>query len=69
MAFIVKDDNFSDVVMSSEFGDLDKPLLVEIIRKKLNPGKLQIETNYDKNIGEFSEKFLRGFPYVAVSRN
>lgn len=52
MAFIVKDENFSDVVMSSEFSDLDKPLLVEIIRKRLNPGKTTIEMNYDKNIGE-----------------
>lgn len=61
MAFIVKDDNFSDVVMSSEFGDLDKPLLVEIIRKKLNPGKLQIETNYDKNIGSTLEADMAVF--------
>lgn len=53
MQFIVKDENFSDVVMSSEFSDLDKPLLVEIIRKRLNPSKANTDANLEKNVGKF----------------
>jgi len=30
MQFIIKDENYPEVVMSSEFSDLDKSLLVEI---------------------------------------
>ena len=41
-----------DVVMSNEFSDLDKPLLVEIIRKKLNPSKIVTDNNLDKNVGK-----------------
>jgi len=51
MQFIIKEENFTDVVMSSEFSDLDKPLLVEIIRKRLYPSKLVIDTSYEGNIG------------------
>lgn len=51
MQFIIKDENFTDVVMSSEFSDLDKPLLVEIIRKRLHPSKLVMETSFESNTG------------------
>lgn len=53
MQFLVKEENFADIVMSNEFSDLDKPLLVEIIRKKLNPSKLAVDPNMDKNVGMY----------------
>ncbi len=37
--FIVKEDHFYEIVMSNEFSVLDKPLIVEIIRRRLNPSK------------------------------
>lgn len=51
LGFIVKEENFYEIVMSSEFVNLDKPLMVEIIRKRLNPGK-NIEIKYDKTGGK-----------------
>lgn len=51
LGFIVKEDNFYEIVMSSEFVNLEKPLMVEIIRKRLNPGK-NIEIRYDRAGGE-----------------
>uniref|UniRef100_A0A1A9WLC5 BTB domain-containing protein n=1 Tax=Glossina brevipalpis TaxID=37001 RepID=A0A1A9WLC5_9MUSC len=53
MQFIIKEENFTDVVMSNEFSDLDKPLLVEIIRKRLNPCKIVNEANLEKNVGKY----------------
>lgn len=38
--FIVKEENFNDIVMSDDFVTLDKPLMVEIIRKRVYPGRL-----------------------------
>ncbi|XP_055388552.1 leucine-zipper-like transcriptional regulator 1 homolog [Condylostylus longicornis] len=62
MAFIVKDENFHDVVMSSEFGDLDKSLLVEIIRKRLiNPNKSNLEVPFEKNAGTMLEMDMAVF--------
>jgi len=49
LGFIVKEDHFYDIVMSNEFVILEKPLMVEIIRKRLNPGKL---VKYDKTVGK-----------------
>ncbi|XP_043661203.1 leucine-zipper-like transcriptional regulator 1 homolog [Drosophila teissieri] len=61
MQFIIKEENFTEVVMSSEFSDLDKPLLVEIIRKRLHPSKLVIDTSYEGNIGTTLEIDLCAF--------
>ncbi|EDV99564.1 leucine-zipper-like transcriptional regulator 1 homolog [Drosophila grimshawi] len=61
MQFIIKEENFTEVVMSSEFSDLDKPLLVEIIRKRLHPSKLVIDTTYESNIGTTLEHDLSMF--------
>uniref|UniRef100_A0A1I8M2F2 BTB domain-containing protein n=1 Tax=Musca domestica TaxID=7370 RepID=A0A1I8M2F2_MUSDO len=62
MQFLVKEENFTDVVMSNEFSDLDKPLLVEIIRKKLSPGKLVVvDPNLDKNVGTTLESDMAVF--------
>lgn len=38
--FIVKEENFNDIVMSNDFVALDKPLMVEIIRKRVYPGRV-----------------------------
>lgn len=52
MGFIVKEDNFYEIVMSNEFVNLDKPLMVEIIRKRLiNPGRIT-EIKQDKTGGK-----------------
>lgn len=37
MKFIVKDANYSEVVMSPLFEDLAKPLMVEVIRRREQP--------------------------------
>lgn len=52
LQFIIKEENFNDIIMSNEFSDLDKSLLVEIIRKRLNPSKIVIETPVEKNVGK-----------------
>uniref|UniRef100_A0A1I8NYL6 BTB domain-containing protein n=1 Tax=Stomoxys calcitrans TaxID=35570 RepID=A0A1I8NYL6_STOCA len=62
MQFLVKEENFTDVVMSNEFSDLEKPLLVEIIRKKLSPNKLvATDSNADKNVGTTLESDMAVF--------
>ncbi|XP_037815863.1 leucine-zipper-like transcriptional regulator 1 homolog [Lucilia sericata] len=61
MHFLIKEENFTDVVMSNEFSDLDKPLLVEIIRKKLNPSKIVADPNMDKNVGTTLESDMAVF--------
>lgn len=40
MSFIVKDDNFNNIVMTNDFEALDKPLMVEIVRKRVYPGRM-----------------------------
>lgn len=60
LSFIVKDDNLYEIVMSTEFGNLDKPLMVEIIRKRLNPGKIT-EIKFDKIEGTTLEMDLAVF--------
>ncbi|XP_012940916.1 leucine-zipper-like transcriptional regulator 1 [Aplysia californica] len=37
LRFIVKEVNYNQIVMSKEFETLDKPLIVEIVRRKLEP--------------------------------
>lgn len=37
---IVREENFSEIVMSEDFVALDKPLMVEIIRKRVYPGRV-----------------------------
>lgn len=49
--FIVKEDFFNDIVMSSEFEKLEKSLIVEVIRKKLNPSKQLTDIKFDKSCG------------------
>lgn len=40
MSFIVKDDNYNNIVMTNDFEALDKPLMVEIVRKRVYPGRM-----------------------------
>ncbi|KAF2894638.1 hypothetical protein ILUMI_11536 [Ignelater luminosus] len=48
LRFIVKDPNYNAIVMSKEFENLDRGLMVEIIRRKQIPQpKVHIETNFD----------------------
>lgn len=49
----MKEENVYEIVMSNDFVNLEKPLMVEIIRKRLNPGKY-IEIKYDKTEGTSS---------------
>lgn len=39
LSYVVKEDNIHDIVMSAEFVDLCKPLMVELFRKRFNPGR------------------------------
>lgn len=57
MGFIVKEDNFYDIIMSNEFVNLDKPLMVEIIRKRLNPGRVP-DIKHDKTGGKYWQSLL-----------
>lgn len=59
--FIIKDDHYSDVVMSNEFSMLEKNLIVETVRRKLIPGKLASDMKYDKFIGTTLENDMAVF--------
>ncbi|GAB0088910.1 Leucine-zipper-like transcriptional regulator 1 homolog [Sergentomyia squamirostris] len=61
LGFIVKEDNFYDIVMSQDFSGLEKTLMVEVIRKRLNPGKTSIDMKIDKNIGTTLESDMAVF--------
>lgn len=55
LKYIVKDGNYKDIVMSSEFETLDKPLMVEIVREKQGPsGKLYERPCLDPGIASSS---------------
>lgn len=64
--YIVKEDHFYDIVMSNEFSALEKSLIVEIIRRRLNPSKqpngINNEiTKFDKTIGTTLENDMAVF--------
>lgn len=61
LTFIVKEDQFYDIVMSPEFATLEKPLIVEVIRKKLNPSKHLADIKFDKSIGTTLESDMAVF--------
>lgn len=61
LGFITKEDHFYDIVMSPEFAALEKPLIVEIIRKRLNPSKHSTDMKYDKTIGTSLENDMAVF--------
>ncbi len=63
LRFVVKESNYSTIVMSSEFETLDQPLMVEIIRRRQTPHvRSAIEPVYDFtgiNLEQDMEMFLR----------
>lgn len=61
LSFIVKDDNFPEIVMSQEFVALEKGLIVEIIRKRLNPGRPPADLRNDRAIGTTLESDMEIF--------
>lgn len=62
LSYIVKEDQYYEIVMSPEFVTLEKPLIVEIVRKRLNPGKnLSNNFHYDKTIGTTLETDMAAF--------
>lgn len=48
--FIVKEDHFFEIAMSHEFEELEKALIVQIIRRRLNPSKQPNGTNQSSRI-------------------
>ncbi|XP_060077840.1 leucine-zipper-like transcriptional regulator 1 [Ylistrum balloti] len=67
LRFIVKESNCNLIVMSKEFEDIDKPLMVEIIRRKLSQPTYvrmmpdsQPEHVYDQSLEKDLEMFLKG---------
>lgn len=61
LSYIVKEDQFYDIVMSPEFATLEKPLIVEVVRKKLNPSKQLTDIKFDKSIGTTLESDMAVF--------
>lgn len=61
LSFIVKEDNFQEIVMSPEFAALEKVLIVEIIRKRLNPGRPPTDLRNEKSIGTTLESDMEIF--------
>lgn len=61
LGFIVKEDHFDDIIMSNDFEALEKALIVEVIRKRSNPGKNTVDMKYDKTIGTTLENDMAIF--------
>lgn len=59
--FIVKDENFNEIVMSNDFVTLDKPLMVEIIRKRVYPGRVTDLSRTSKLTGTTLENDMENF--------
>lgn len=50
LKFIVKETNYTQIVMSKEFENLDKALMVEIIRRRQMPqARLLLEAPFDNS--------------------
>lgn len=61
---IVRDENFADIVMSDDFLELDKPLMVEIMRKRVYPGRVN-----DVRVSKLSGESLCFSALVASEEN
>ncbi|XP_026470846.1 leucine-zipper-like transcriptional regulator 1 [Ctenocephalides felis] len=62
LRFIVKECNFTQIVMSKEFDTLYQPLMVEIIRRKQMPQARNLpEMQYDISIGTTLEQDMALF--------
>lgn len=66
----MKESNCSDIVNSKEFESLDKPLMVEIIRRKLTPpphARLVAETHNEAVIStSHIKKFTSMYMYMYI---
>ncbi|XP_034941043.1 leucine-zipper-like transcriptional regulator 1 [Chelonus insularis] len=64
LSFVVKDSNYNQIVMSREFETLDRPLMVDIIRRRQVPQtrsySKQYETGTGTSLEQDMEKFLKG---------
>lgn len=55
LSFIVKENNYNHIVMSQEFENLDRPLMVEIIRRRQMPqAKNLAKYEYESGAGTYS---------------
>lgn len=61
LSFIVKEENFQEIVMSQEFTSLEKSLIVEIIRKRMNPCRPPADLRNDKAVGTTLESDMARF--------
>ncbi|CAK9800483.1 Leucine-zipper-like transcriptional regulator 1 [Anthophora quadrimaculata] len=61
LSFIVKEINYNQIVMSKEFETLDKPLMVEIIRKRQIPQKEIFPGMCDPSTGTTLEQDMEAF--------
>lgn len=59
--FIVKDENFNEIVMSNDFVTLDKPLMVELIRKRVYPGRVNDLVRTSRLTGTTLENDMAAF--------
>lgn len=57
MHYIVKDENYNNIVMSNDFEVLDKPLMIEIVRKRVYPGRMN-DIRISKLMGENENRFV-----------
>lgn len=51
LSFVVKESNYNHIVMSQEFETLDKPLMVEIIRRRQMPQTKNFSKHYELGTG------------------
>ncbi|XP_076453190.1 leucine-zipper-like transcriptional regulator 1 isoform X2 [Babylonia areolata] len=61
LRFVVKDSNYSQIVMSREFETLEQPLMVEIIRRKQMPQQRLVDPHGDNMRDVTLEKDLENF--------
>lgn len=50
MKFLIKESNFKQIVMSTQFEHLEQSLMVEIIRRHQSPAKVQLQADQISNI-------------------
>lgn len=61
LSFVVKESNYNQIVMSQEFETLDKPLMVEIIRRRQMPQARTFTKNYELGTGTTLEQDMEAF--------
>ncbi|XP_033223341.1 leucine-zipper-like transcriptional regulator 1 [Belonocnema kinseyi] len=61
LSFVVKESNYNHIVMSQEFETLDKPLMVEIIRRRQMPQTKNFSKYYELGTGTTLEQDMEAF--------